>query len=207
MKKYISLGNCKSRKWSWLQEGLDWGSTCCHEELLGCMFLGCQWRPQAAAVSPHCADHLRCCTNNIPGLVPSTGPVTVARDIGLSWLECPFHVASPLAPEVSTYSAEDKALIDGSGEWFPPEVNQGSYLEGQWMLGGKIIIVSVINNNKKNFKNGCILMVCKAFSGVASCLTWKKHQGGEIKKWLRTWILELECMGSVSSHIRFWQII
>lgn len=50
---------------------------------------------------------------------------------GLVLIGFPKVYASPLEPEVSTSSAEDEALIDDSGEGFPPEVNQGSYQEGQ----------------------------------------------------------------------------
>lgn len=67
------------------------------------------------------------------GHAPHAGPVAVARDIGLFRLDSQIMCFTP-GPEVSTSSAEDEAKIDDRWEWFPAEVNHGSYQEdwGCW---------------------------------------------------------------------------
>lgn len=60
--------------------------------LLGCMFLGHRWRPPTASAWHPCSDHLGHCTDSVLGLVPSPGPVTVARDIIPFRLDCPGHM-------------------------------------------------------------------------------------------------------------------
>lgn len=69
--------------------------------------------------------------------------------------------ASPLQPEAAHLQLKMK-LRWWQWEGVPPEVDRGSYREGSWVLGGKIIIIT----RRRRRRRRSIFTVCKAFWGL-----------------------------------------
>ena len=86
--------------------------------------------------------------------------------------------------------------------WFAKQTIQVYSVVKFFLIGGYLLYSAVLASATYT-----TAWISHKYMGVFSCLTWKKCKGSRIKKWLRTWILGPDCMGSIISHIRFWQIL
>lgn len=94
------------------------------------------------------SDHPRYYISNIlgpTGHVPSAGPVTVARVVGLLGLHCLVRMLQPQSLRSLQLQLKMKHRSMGSEERVPPKENQGSYQESQWVQEGSLIIIIIIN--------------------------------------------------------------